>query len=333
MKAQSNVFGSPSLRVYTSKRLPPPASTSSFDHLCFPVFLSTLLCSIINSKHTIMSVIKAPPSPSSETSIKQTPSKVDTSNTTKADIQTQGKADGKPFAHRVRRWWEMVLPEDKSIAANAEAYLQDTSKPWSQEGFQHVLTPSKKWRKCSFGTSCLTEDVQDEIILAILKRIRAAPEPNILTQPIVHFDGHQVYVSLLTTQALLHLWQCPPIFRDHPMEFVSKGLFYENPKISHFKQGTAMSKDLFVEQFRKQYKPHFAVKSTDSGLRVACARFYEVSGIPGGPVFSGEVLMFSNELDTAEVHKPFFVKASTVDMFSFSRPSKIRAAEVTSPDM
>lgn len=215
----------------------------------------------------------------------------------------------------------MVLPEDKSLAANAEAYLQDSSKPWSTEGFQHVLTPSKKWRKCSFGTTCLTEEIQDEIILAILKRVREAPEPNPLTQPVIHFEGHQAYVSLLTTQALLHLWQWPPIFRDYPMEFVSKGLFYKSPKASHFKQGTAMSKDLFVERFKRQYKPHFGVNSSDKGLRVAYARFYEVSGIPGGPVFSGEVLMFSNELDTAEVHKPFFVKGNPVGTFSFSRPN------------
>lgn len=105
------------------------------------------------------------------------------------------------------------------------------------------------------------------------------------------------------------------------MEFISKGLFYTKPRISTFKEGTAMKKDVFVEAFKKQFAPQVAAPSSDRGLQFAYARFYEVSGVPGGPIFSGQVLMFSNEVDVPQVHKPFFMKQSPVAGFSFSKTS------------
>ncbi|CBQ72802.1 hypothetical protein sr13414 [Sporisorium reilianum SRZ2] len=271
-----------------------------------------------------MSVIQAHPSPSCDakvTALKQSQIKSTKDSIVKSEPIINSASTKESSTPQVRRWWEMMMPEGRELASNAEKYLLDQSVPWSKEGFQHVLTPSQSRKKSSFGTTGFTEEVQDEIILAVLKRIREAPAPNILTQPIIHFVGQHVYVSLLTTQALMHLWSSPPLFRGAHMDFVSKGLFYTKPHISTFKEGRAMKKDAFVDAFKKQYARHVAALSSDSGLQFAYARFYEVSGVPGGPIFSGQVLMFSNEVDVPQVHKPFFIQESPLAVFSFARPN------------
>lgn len=84
-----------------------------------------------------------------------------------------------------------------------------------------------------------------------------------------------------------------------------------------------MKKEDFVLEVRKQYVPHMAKSYRDSGLQKLYAKFYEVSGRPGGPVFSGHVVMISNEIDVDKVHKPFFVKQEPKPepTFSVGKPS------------
>lgn len=208
---------------------------------------------------------------------------------------------------KISRWWELLLPENRALKPEVVQYLEDQTVPWSKQGYQHVLTPANGWKNCNYS-ACFDDDTQDEIILAITKSITEAPEPNIPTQPMIHFVGHEAYVSSLYTMALVHLWFSPPIFRGQPMTFVSKGLFFKNPYVSNFVRSPAMKKEAFVEAFKSHFAPHVAKSKTGPGLHFAFAKFYEVSGLPGGPIFTGQVLLISDEIDVGEKHKPSFLK-------------------------
>lgn len=151
------------------------------------------------------------------------------------------------------------------------------------------------------------ETMQDEIILAATEKLRKHSGNEAMHQPVVHFKGDQVHISELRRQDLYLLWKSPPLYRGTPMKLISKGLWFQEGYVNEFKGGPGMRKEAFVKAFEAQYSK-YKPASKREGLYAVYARFYQVVGVAGEPIFAGQVIMFSEEIDFSEEDKPFFVK-------------------------
>lgn len=225
---------------------------------------------------------------------------------------------------RIRRFWDQIFAGSKMLNAKDLQYFTDTSVPWTKESGRHVFVPANNTFLPPFGSATYTEAQQDEIILAIIDALGDLIGQDAMEQPPIHFEGQEVHVSGLNSTATRHLWNSPPVLREKPMKFVSRGLSWPQPYVMSFHGGTAMKKDAFIEAFEKQYSNHRAKTHKETGLHAAFARFYDIKSLPGGPVFAGQVLMFNNGTNIGETVKPFFVKQHEEQNGRFAFSSKVR---------
>lgn len=183
-------------------------------------------------------------------------------------------------------------------------YMCDTSVPWTKKSGKHVLACPLNTFTGLLSPTSYQEELQDEIILAITRRIRQAG--TLSAQPLIHFDSAHVHVSGLDRDALIHLWKMPPVVRGKAMSFVTKGLWLDQPHVKTFSSGPAMPRGAFLKTFADQYAAQSAQIKSNIGLYAAFARFYQVNNVGGEPIFSGNVIVFGSGLSVVDFVKPFF---------------------------
>ena len=176
-------------------------------------------------------------------------------------------------------WWEEVTGASPSLSAE---YLCDLSTPWTAEAFKHVFAPHDTAPATRANTN-LSQQERLEIILDISKTFKAVSPASTLRQPSVSFVGQQVHLASLD-EALLHaFWKSPPMLKGHAMKFISRGLPFSNIKTYYAVNIPAMPRD---ELIRK-------ISGTDQdNIKLVLASLYQVKGIPGSPMFGGDVYVY-----------------------------------------
>ncbi|SPO27323.1 uncharacterized protein UTRI_10440 [Ustilago trichophora] len=165
----------------------------------------------------------------------------------------------------MRLWWQDMTGLFTGFSTE---YLLDKSTPWSYEANTHVYvddpTSTPKSKKPSAGKR------REDIILA---------------QPRVRFVDEEVFITIDDPALLESFWRKPPVYRGKELRLVSRGLPWKNVTVWGLSDGQTMSEQEVSVACRN-------FTGSRRGLINILAGFYEVQGMQGGPVFTGEVLVF-----------------------------------------
>ncbi|SPO26975.1 uncharacterized protein UTRI_10440_B [Ustilago trichophora] len=180
----------------------------------------------------------------------------------------------------MRSWWQDMTGRFTGFSTE---YLLDKSTPWSYEAYTHVFvddpTSTPKSKKSS------ARKRREDIILAVLKRAMKEASTEIPQQPRVRFVDDEVLITIDDPALLESFWRNPPVYRGKELRLVSRGLPWKNVTVWGLSDGQTMSEQEVSKACR-----NFTGSRKD--LINILAGFYEVKGMQGGPVFSGEVLVF-----------------------------------------
>ncbi|SJX62635.1 uncharacterized protein SRS1_13415 [Sporisorium reilianum f. sp. reilianum] len=181
---------------------------------------------------------------------------------------------------RVEYWWEEVKGTPTSLSVE---YLLDLSTPWMAEAFKHVFVPHYS-ALASRQTTDLTTKERAEIVLEISQTFKRICLPSALKQPCVSFVGQEVHLASLSEALLEAFWKSPPVFKGDPMKFVTRGLPFGHMKTWYAVNIAAMSRDELIRKIDN---------ATESEMKLVLASLYQVKGIPGSPMFGGDVYIHS----------------------------------------
>lgn len=181
---------------------------------------------------------------------------------------------------RVEYWWEEVKGASTGLSVE---YLLDLSTPWTAQAFKHVFAPYDSPPGSRQNTDLTTKE-RAEIILEISQTFKSICQPPALKQPCVSFVGQEVHLASLDAALLEAFWKSPPVFKGHPMKFVSRGLPFGGISTWFAVNIPAMTRD---ELFRK------IDSATTSDMMLVIASIYQVKSIPGSPMFGGDVYIYS----------------------------------------
>ncbi len=189
----------------------------------------------------------------------------------------------------VRFWWEIVHGAEVGFSVE---YLLEHSIRWSKNPYETVLRPRGDSSKGEFELENKKEIV--EKIAAVFQH--ACPETGD-QQPHVYFRGKNVHVRLENPAFLEALYKNSVSYEGNNMVVVSKG--WKGGDVSVYKVNGLEAQKL--EDFRtKLRKEHFFYSAI-----VACN--YDVAPLGGGPVFSGELFLFSGNHSSS-----FWGRSSTI---------------------
>ncbi|GAC72030.1 hypothetical protein PANT_6d00034 [Moesziomyces antarcticus T-34] len=186
-------------------------------------------------------------------------------------VKTEAIAPPKPS---VRFWWEIFHGAEAGFSVE---YLLDHSVRWSKNPYETVLRPQ--------DTESSKEELELEDKIDIIGQIaavfkQACPEAA-NQQPHVYFKGNHVCVELGIPAFLEALWRANICFKGKRLEIISKGLKggdFRVFKVSGLQAGK-------LRDCKK------TLKSCDWIFVVACV--YEVDSLGGGPIFSGDLIVFT----------------------------------------
>ncbi|CDW97101.1 hypothetical protein, partial [Sporisorium scitamineum] len=203
-------------------------------------------------------------------------------DTKQSDSNTQALV-AKPSKEqlRVEYWWEEVKGTPTNLSVE---YLLDLSTPWTAQAFKHVFAPHDS-ALASRQTMNLTMKERAEIILEISETFKTISTSSALKQPCVSFVGQEVHLASLDGPLLEAFWKSPPVFNGHLMKFVSRGLPFASISTWYAVNIAAMSRDGLIRKIDE---------ATRDDMELVLASLYQVKGIPGSPMFGGDVYVYSS---------------------------------------
>lgn len=165
---------------------------------------------------------------------------------------------------------------------------------WTNEAFKHVLVPHDV--TTATRDTAFKSDERIDILLEIGKKFQATNPSLPQLQPIVHFVGQEVHISSLDDTFLEAFWKHPPVFRGKAMNFVSRGLPFENIEVYVVEGASASRRDDLVRSIAEDDAIHRKVYTDGSGTKLVLASLYQLQGMLGGPIFGGDLLVFRNKI-------------------------------------
>lgn len=175
----------------------------------------------------------------------------------------------------VKTWFEKVFGDNITLSAT---YLLDKTSPWTTEASRIVFQPQ------GIAFPLGPQDKVDIIRYVGETVMQTCPE-KLPCHPLVHFEAEKVCISGLSEDLMEAFWKSPPHLRGRPMKIVSRAFPFGNIAVS-FCHGVPSQT---LTQLREDLKPHI-----NDSVRLVLASVYQISGMIGGPVFSGELVFFAD---------------------------------------
>ena len=166
-------------------------------------------------------------------------------------------------------------------------YLSDKSTPWADEAYTHIFVEdftgdSGRNRRLSTAEK---KQRREAIILVISKRAMQENSGGSPKQPQVRFANDEILVTVDDPALLESLWRSPPVYRGKELKLTYRGLPWPNVTVWGLSGGKSAS----------EQEVAIACRNFTGGRKDAInilASFYEVQGMEGGPVYTGDVLVF-----------------------------------------
>ena len=205
------------------------------------------------------------------------------------NIATETPAKPPEQSVNAKCWWEEIT--GTSITLSPE-YLLDFSTPWTAAACTHVLVPHDSVRAKREKASLSLTD-RAEILSEIGRTFRRICPRR---QSMVRFVGQEVHISSLNEKLLQAIWKSRPVFKGHKMKVVSRGLPFSNMSTSSLTGLAPQTRDELVQKVSSQLKSLNRSWKLSLGETFVIESLYEIKGLSGGPVFGGDLYIFSNRL-------------------------------------
>lgn len=186
---------------------------------------------------------------------------------------------------KVRFSWKDI---SGTLGSRNIAYLSDTLTPFSRNAYTHVFKEPTLESEAKDNANCSTQRLKwrTDIILEVCKRAAQLSTDVPLHHPKIHFKDGQVHLMYKDQAFPESLWREPLVVNNKTLEFVSRGLPFDNVIVFEVSGSPAMTE----EEIQSKFKTFLSGRQRNSIH--AIAQFYQVDGLAGGPIYTGDLRIF-----------------------------------------